>query len=54
MLQDDTLLIEEYNTTIIYITYVYNAVANTINRLDYKPKLNRHADDEVIAKKQSG
>ena len=41
------LLLQEYNVDIRYVKGVDNTVADAISRLDYCPKINPHADDEV-------
>ncbi len=41
------LLLQEYNVDIRYVKGVDNTVADALSRLDYTPKLNPHADDEV-------
>ncbi len=41
------LLLQEFNVELRYVKGVDNTVADAISRLDYCPKLNPHADDEV-------
>ena len=40
------LIIKGYGPKIMYIKGIDNTVADAVSRLDYNPKLNRHADDE--------
>lgn len=41
------LLLQEFNVELRYVKGVDNTVADAISRLDYCPKINPHADDEV-------